>query len=189
MKNDEKETGKFQWLLFVVIIPFFFTVTFIAVILTVAGIDVTGKLKETAALLPGISAEQKASGHAKSSAEKELKDENELQKSEIKRQQQDIAALENDRDLKEKEIQRLSQELRSMEEQLKAAAAEGENGRDVAKLYDKMTSKKAAAIIPLLSDEEALKILKAIGDDQVISVLEKMSPEDAAKYTNMLSDS
>ncbi|UOK59546.1 hypothetical protein MGI18_12695 [Bacillus sp. OVS6] len=53
MKKNENDSSKLQWTFFVIVIPFIFTVTFITVILTVAGVDVAGKMKEAISHLPG----------------------------------------------------------------------------------------------------------------------------------------
>lgn len=194
MKKNENDSSKLQWTFFVIVIPFIFTVTFITVILTVAGVDVAGKMKEAISHLPGTAdhtsvQEKKNSKNADASPAAELEVENKLQKTTIEKQQQEISALENDADLKVREIQQLSQEVKSLKEQLLGSENKEKEGKDIAKLYEKMSSKKAAEIIPFLSDEEALLILTSIKDDQLIAVMEKMSAEDAAKYTKMLAES
>ncbi|UAL54259.1 MULTISPECIES: MotE family protein [Metabacillus] len=194
MKKNENDSSKLQWTFFVIVIPFIFTVTFITVILTVAGVDVAGKMKEAISHLPGTAdqtsvQEKKNSKNADASPAAELEEENKLQKTTIEKQQQEISALENDADLKVREIQQLSQEVKSLKEQLLGSENKEKEGKDIAKLYEKMSSKKAAEIIPFLSDEEALLILTSIKDDQLIAVMEKMSAEDAAKYTKMLAES
>lgn len=198
MKNIEKDSGKLQWVFFVIIIPILFTVTFIVVILSVAGIDVLGKLKETISHIPGtaeiLNEDEKQTETAPADDQtKMLKEENKQQKSTIEKQDLDISALENDADLKEKEIQKLSQEVKSLKDQLQLTneptEVTEEEGKDIAKLYENMSSKKAAEIIPLLTDEEAGLILSKIKDDQVVAILEKMPAEDAARYTKMLADS
>jgi flagellar motility protein MotE (MotC chaperone) len=194
VKNKEKDSSKLQWTFFVIVIPFIFTVTFITVILTVAGVDVAGKMKEAILHLQGTAEhtgvhEKKNSKNADASLTAELEEENKLQKTTIEKQQQEISALENDADLKVREIQQLSQEVKSLKEQLLGTENKEKEGKDIAKLYEKMSSKKAAEIIPFLTDEEALLILTSIKDDQLIAVMEKMSAEDAAKYTKMLAKS
>ncbi|MGG4488932.1 MotE family protein [Metabacillus idriensis] len=194
VKNNENDSSKLQWTLFVIVIPVLFTVTFITVILTVAGVDVAGKMKEAISHIPGTAdltsvEEKNNSENTNIAPSAELKEENERQKTTIEKQQQEISALENEADLKVREIEQLSQEVKSLKEQLQASDNKEKEGKDIAKLYEKMSSKKAAEIIPFLSDEEALKILTSINDDQVIAVMEKMPAEDAARYTKMLADS
>jgi flagellar motility protein MotE (MotC chaperone) len=183
VKNKEKDSSKLQWTFFVIVIPFIFTVTFITVILTVAILHLPGTAEHT-----GVH-EKKNSKNADASLTAELEEENKLQKTTIEKQQQEISALENDADLKVREIQQLSQEVKSLKEQLLGTENKEKEGKDIAKLYEKMSSKKAAEIIPFLTDEEALLILTSIKDDQLIAVMEKMSAEDAAKYTKMLAKS
>ncbi|USK35703.1 hypothetical protein LIT25_10610 [Bacillus sp. F19] len=191
MKNNENDSSKLQWTFFVIVIPFIFTVTFITVILTVARVDVAGKMKGVILHLQGTAEhtsvhEEKNSKNADASHTAELEKANKFQKNTIEKQQQEISAAENDADLKVREIQQLSQEVKSLKEQLLGTE---NKEKDIAKLYEKMSSKKAAEIIPFLSDEEALLILTSIKDDQLIAVMEKMSVEDAAKYTKMLAKS
>ncbi|KZZ82847.1 MotE family protein [Bacillus sp. SJS] len=192
MENNKKEYGKFQWFLFVILIPLFFTVTLAAIILSVAGINVAGTAAEWISSLTGTS--QKNEGQASQSVpangelKKAEKDNKELAAS-ISAHKQEIKAMENDVLLKEKKIASLSKEVEDLKAQLEQKASVKADQKDIAKLYEGMSASKAANILPLLGEDDAMKILNTLKDDQVTSILEKMSPENAALYTGKLADS
>lgn len=197
MENKKQDYGKFQWFFFVVFIPIIFTVTLVVVILSVAGFDVLGKTKAVLAEVPvveklfkdekqGVSDDEVA--EVKEAAQ-QIEEKKELEQT-IKEQTSMITALEKDVTIKEKEIQTLNQEIKSLEAQIEVInKAESENkSKDIAKLYDNMSSKKAAEIIPNLKEADAMLILTSLDDKQVADILTRMTVEDAVKYTNLLSN-
>lgn len=196
METEKQEYGKFQWFFFVIFIPIIFTLTLVGVILTVAGFDVLGKAKTTLAEVPVVEKlfkddQQKETISAEPTKEKEAQEEKEKLEKTIEEQTEMISALEQDVTIKEKENQKLTQEISSLEKQLadlKNTETET-NSKDIAKLYDNMSSKKAAEIIPNLTQEDALLILTSLDDKQVADILSKMSVDDAVKFTNLLSSS
>ncbi|MFY4773888.1 MotE family protein [Metabacillus sp. RGM 3146] len=198
MDNTKKEDGKLQWFLFVIVIPVFFTAVLAIIILTIAGFDVTGPFKQISNNVPFISAmtgaektgAQKqetsdAKSHGNDSRQIEIAD----QKKTISMQKQDIKALENDAALKQFKVQQLSQQVLELQHQLDDAAKKDQQSqqKDMSSIYTKMTSKKTAEILPVLGDKEAVKILSALNDDQIAGILEKMSAQDAAKYTKLMA--
>ncbi|MDX1771281.1 MAG: hypothetical protein R3328_07115 [Planococcaceae bacterium] len=50
-----------------------------------------------------------------------------------------------------------------------------------------MSSKSAAPVLNNMSDAEALRILTNLKPDILAGILEKMTPEQAAKYTELMS--
>ncbi|MBS2968986.1 hypothetical protein J9317_09460 [Metabacillus sp. KIGAM252] len=193
MENTKKEYGRFQWFLFVILIPLVFTVTLAAIILSVAGVNVAGTAKEWVSGLTGSAQDKKAQTASQSApGNDELKRaeiENKELAASVTTQKQEIKAMENDVLLKEKKIASLSKEVEDLKAQLKQTASVKTEQKDIAKLYEGMSANKAADILPLLGEDDAMKILGAMKDDQVTSILEKMTPENAALYTGKLADS
>ncbi|WP_338786616.1 MotE family protein [Metabacillus sp. FJAT-53654] len=196
MENKKQEYGKFQWFFFVILIPTIFTATLVLVILSVAGFDVLGKTKTLLAGVPVVEKlfnddKQETTTDAEVAVKEatQQKDEKEKLEKTIQEQSSIIGALENDVTIKEKEIQNLNQEINSLESQIEDINnAKSENkSKDIAKLYDSMTSKKAAEIIPNLNEADAMLILTSLDDKQVADILTKMTVDDAVKYTNLLA--
>ena len=50
-----------------------------------------------------------------------------------------------------------------------------------------MSAKSVAPVIVKMTDAEAIRILASLKPDTLAAVLEKMSPEDAAKYTTLMT--
>ncbi|MBO1510410.1 MotE family protein [Metabacillus bambusae] len=196
MENNKQEYGKFQWFFFVILIPTIFTATLVLVILSVAGFDVLGKTKTLLAEVPVVEKlfkddKQETTTNAEADLKEAIqqKDEKEKLEKTIEEQSSIIGALENDVTIKEKEIQNLNQEINSLESQIEEINnAKSENkSKDITKLYDNMTSKKAAEIIPNLNEADAMLILTSLDDKQVADILTKMTVDDAVKYTNLLA--
>ncbi|MBU7592118.1 MotE family protein [Metabacillus halosaccharovorans] len=193
MGTEKQEYGKLQWFFFVIFIPVVFTLTLVVIILSVAGFDVLGKAKSTIANIPVVETlfkeEENSDVTAQALKEQEGQEEKKKLEKKIEEQATMISALENDVGIKEKEVQKLSQEISSLEKQLEELknAEEESQSRDIGKLYDNMSSKKAAEIIPNLAQDDALLILTSLDDKQVADILSKMSVDDAVKFTNLLN--
>jgi flagellar protein FlbB len=196
MEDEKQEYGKFQWFFFVILIPIIFTITLVVIILNVAGFDVLGNTKSVLAEVPVIEKffndkEQETKVNEAAEARNTVKQNEEKKELEqtIEEQTSMIKALEQDVTTKENEIQKLSQEIKSLESQLediKKSNAEKKT-KDITKLYDNMSSKKAAELIPRLKEADAILILTSLDDRQVADILSKMPVDDAVKYTNLLS--
>ncbi|MDQ0230532.1 MotE family protein [Metabacillus malikii] len=197
MENEKQEFGKFQWFFFVIFIPIIFTFTLVVIILSVAGFDVLGKTKAVLAEVPIVEKlivdekEKKQADEAELEAKKEVRHNEEKKKLEetINEQTSIISGLESDVANKDSEIQNLQQEIKSLEAQLEEITnSESEtNAKDISKLYNNMSSKKAAEIIPNLNENDAMLILTSLNDKQVGDILSKMAVEDAVKFTNLLA--
>lgn len=196
MESEKQDYGKFQWFFFVILIPIIFTVTLVVIILSVAGFDVFGKSKAVLAEIPVIEKLFKDEKQDTINDREIVAQETATQKEAKKQREQTIegqatmiGALEKDVSMKEKEILTLNQEIKSLEtqiEEIKEADLE-KNSKDIAKLYDNMSSKKAAEIIPNLNEEDAILILTSLDDRHLADILSKMAVDDAVKYTNLLS--
>ncbi|QGQ46855.1 MotE family protein [Metabacillus sediminilitoris] len=196
MENEKQEYGKFQWFFFVILIPIIFTLTLVIIILNVAGFDLLGKTKAVIAEVPVIEKvfkdkEQETNINESEevrNAAKQIEEKKELEQT-IEEQTSMITALEQDVTTKDKEIQKLTQEIKSLESQIEdieKSTAE-KKSKDITKLYDNMSSKKAAELIPGLKEDDALLILTSLDDRQVADILSKMIVDDAVKYTNLLA--
>ncbi|MGD7008410.1 MotE family protein [Metabacillus sp. 84] len=187
MEESKKEYGWMQWFIFVISIPLAFTIALIAVILSVAGYDIggsvmqlAGKSEETEMDVPEKSTGQKNQQKSDAAPNKDLTDE-------ISKQKQEIKAMENDVLLKDKKIASLTKEVEDLKIQIEEAKNSKTAQKDISKLYEGMSAGKAAEILPLLSEKDAKTILSSMKDEQITGILEKMTPENAALYTEMMA--
>ncbi|MFE8699077.1 MotE family protein [Cytobacillus sp. FJAT-54145] len=187
-EQEEKKFNKFQWFLFVVVIPILFAVTLALVILSVAGINVFEKTKEYGQNIPFLSAyfEENPSNSIEDWESNMIELEGEIKDREAK-----ILELETELDGKEKQVERVLLEKEQLQLQIdELTAMQEENKRafkDIIKTYETISAKKAAPIITQMSDEDAVKILTSIKPDNLAAIIENMEPEDAAKYTELLT--
>ncbi|CAM3703236.1 MotE family protein [Mesobacillus zeae] len=190
--SEEKEPAgdsRVQWIMFVIVIPALFAVTFALVILNFAGINVFESAREIGAKIPGVSRLIQPSETASmKKAEKHIVG----LEAEIKNKEAKVEQLQSKMDNKNKEAERLKLEKQQLEEQIdELAAIQTENKRafkDIVRTYETMSPKSAAPILAKMESDEALKILTNIKPDTLSAIMEKMSPEEAAKYTELLTN-
>lgn len=190
--SDSKVYSKVQWFLFVIVIPILFTITLALVLLTIAGINVFEYAKVIGQHTPIIS--NYVSSDDNATAENKVSLELQISSLEgtIQEKEELIEDLEKNLEGKQTEIASLHEELSYLEEQILLKEEEqqtyGKSIAEISKMYETMSPKNAAVIIPKLDNEEALSILSALKTETVSKILEKMDPEDAAKYTQLLSE-
>ena len=59
--------------------------------------------------------------------------------------------------------------------------------KEIVTTFEQMSAKSAAPVITKMSDAEAIRILTNLKPDTLAAIFEKMTPEDAAKYTTMMT--
>lgn len=192
-KDEEtKKTSKLQWFLFVVFIPLLFTISIVLLILTFSGINVFEQGKKYAAQLPFIS--QWIEGTEENEKKKlqeqliELKATIVEKEKQLKKANDAIKEKEAEIDALKQEIARLQAEKEQVQETTTPSTEQTDATRvDVVKMYETMSPKKAAEIIPQMSDQEAVNLLSKLKADKVAAILEKMDAQNAAKYTSLLA--
>ncbi|QOR68560.1 hypothetical protein IM538_10840 [Cytobacillus suaedae] len=189
--SASKIYSKFQWFLFVIVIPVLFTVTLALVLLTIAGVNVFEYSKvitqNTPILSNYVSSDENAVVENRESVELQISS----LEGTIQEKEEQIAELEKNLEEKESEINSLQEELLYLEEELLVKEEQETYGKTIAeisKMYETMSPKNAAVIIPKLDNDEALSILSVLKTETVSKILEKMDPEDAAKYTQLLTE-
>ncbi len=60
--------------------------------------------------------------------------------------------------------------------------------KEIVNTFEQMSAKSAAPVITKMSDAEAIQILTNLKPDKLAAIFEKMTPEDAAKYTTMITE-
>lgn len=92
----------------------------------------------------------------------QLEKEQEELKQKIEEQESAINQLQEQLKSKDEEIQELTQQINSLENAAQTNPQKNQQAVDIAKVYGEMSSKKAAAIITELSDDEAMSILSSL---------------------------
>ncbi|CUA80108.1 MotE family protein [Anoxybacillus suryakundensis] len=191
--EETKKTSKFQWFLFVVFIPLLFTISVVLLILTFSGINVFEQGKKYASQLPFVSQwiEGTEANEKKKLQEQivELKAAIVEKEKQLKKANDALKEKEAEIDALKQEIARLQAEKEQAQEPTTTPTTEQTNGTrvDVVKMYETMTPKKAAEIIPQMSDQEAVNLLSKLKTDKAAAILEKMDATNAAKYTSLLA--
>lgn len=185
---EEKPYNKFQWFLFAIVIPVFFTILIALIISTVAGVNVFKWSKDLGSKIPGISSMfEEEDQTSNEEFQKKIVD----LEGEVKDREAQVSHLESIIDSRDKEIQKVDIEKQRLEEEIKELqAVQNDDKRafkDIIRTYEKMSPKKVAPILSSLKDEEAVKILANVKADTVAAILEKMEPADAARLTQKLT--
>ncbi|WP_121609260.1 MotE family protein [Mesobacillus foraminis] len=189
IEGEDVKKSRFKGFLFVIVVPLVSAGALALVVLSLLGINVFESAKGLGSKLPVIS--QYVNGDDSSTAKEEEQKVISLE-AEIKNKEAKLEQLQSQLKNKDSEIERLNLEKKQLEEQTEELTAiQTENKRafkDIVNTYETISGKKAAPIITELKDEEALKILTNIKAENLADILESMSPQEAAKYTEMLTN-
>ena len=104
---------------------------------------------------------------------------------EVKQLQSKVDAASSEKQELELEIERLNYEIEKLKVSQEEASLEF---KEVLSTFEKMSAKKAAPIIVEMSDDEAVRILSNMKPATLTAIFEKMTPENAAKYTQLLTN-
>lgn len=187
-KNEKKKTGVLHNLLLWLIIPLLSVSAVLLIIAKAADINVFNETKKITEKIPII---------GKQIAHQE--DENEVV---FEQRVIDLQAEIQEKEAKLNKLQReldqskeLNEQLLIEQEKLLNEIAKLEREKDDSKrqfqeivaTFEHMSAKSAAPVITNMSDAEAIRILTSLKPDTLAAILEKMSPENAAKYTSMMT--
>jgi flagellar protein FlbB len=186
----EKKSTKFKVYLFAFFIPLFIVVALMTAISWVWNINITEKAIEWGEQLPVISSIVETDGD---SDRPESDASNDLLEEEVNADKDAQKQLEQALIEKEDEITQLQDEIVKLNQQLEEEKeAEDETTDDiksVAKVYEEMSAKDAAAIIAELGNENALVIINNMKLDAQAAILSEMDPVQAAELTNLRTSS
>ncbi|MGM0940111.1 MAG: MotE family protein [Bacillota bacterium] len=185
--TDKRKMNPVLWFLFAIVIPIIITIALATVVLSIAGIDVTGWLKDKGNNIPVVSS------FVETDKEKQLKREDESVKAMMSDKDAEIEQLKVDLTDKEATVEQLEQEIMKLENN---QANENEEQSDdeqvkkevttvktIANSFKDMDPDQAANILQELEQETALAIMKELSNDTRGSILESMNAETAAKLT------
>lgn len=193
-KTDQvkkKKMNPILFTLFAIIMPLIIVIVIVSVILGVAGFNVIDWAKEKGSDIPVVSNFL--------TTEEELDTQKEIERLtsilherdvEIEQFNTQIEDLETN--LAESEREKMIQEQSAVQQDDVEVTAEDADSADqikqVAKTYEEMKSKNAAAILELMNRDEAISILEEIPNDVRGEILQNMDVEIAADITRLLME-
>ncbi|TFB23211.1 hypothetical protein E3U55_05170 [Filobacillus milosensis] len=184
LKQEAKQTNKFQWIFFAVIIPILFAITLALVISTVAGINPFQKAQEIGSQLPIISS------FVTDPEEEENEKEIAGYEAKINDQEASIANLEAEISAKDEEIENLQEQITRYEQSIKSLEEQSlKEDEAISKLstsFSEMEATNAADILVDMNHELAVKVLIDMPGDIRGEVLAAMDSEEAAIFSNAL---
>lgn len=188
LETEKRKISKFQWFLFVGVIPLMFAIVVFLVVSTFAGINVFEKGKEIGGKIPFLSAVFTGSDEkTMEQFEKEIV----ALEGEIKDREAQIEQLESELEKTEQELMNKELEVEQLEMQIEELHTIQEENRkefkDIVKTYESMSAKRAAPIIAEMNEDDALKILSNLKSDTLAAILENLSPDKAARFTQLLT--
>lgn len=185
---DNKKSGLLQKLLKWIVIPLLLILFLTLLAATVTGVNVYDKAKEVGGKIPGISSIFGGKGTVSIDEHNEAIVKLEAQ---IEEKNAKITRLERKVEEKESEIDLLAQDKKRLETTLEEKDQVEKGGKremkEIVAVYETMMPKRAASIIIEMKDEEAVNILSNLSSEPLARIMEKMPPDQAAAYTQMLA--
>lgn len=188
VEKKKKSSGAFGKIIMVVLITLMFTTAVLLVIARFNDVNVFDKAKEISASLPFVGDPEKKDLLADEGILEErvvnLQAEIKEKEAEVFRLQQQLDSSADEKEALLIEQERLLGEIQALERDEDSST---QKVSEIVTTFEKMSAKSAAPVITNMSDAEAIQILASLKPDNLASILEKMSPEDAAKYTSMMT--
>lgn len=184
--EELKSPGIFQKLFYWVLIPLLFGIAVLLVIASFTGTNVFEKAKELTGNLPFVSSQEEPTDSMPIDSQKVVELQAEIQEKEAR-----ISQLQTQLDganAKNQEAQILQEELEYEIQKLKREQTVARKEfTEITSAFEKMSAKEAAPILVEMNTGDALKILSQLKAETLSNVLSKMSPENAAKFTELLA--
>ncbi|RSD28022.1 MotE family protein [Mesobacillus subterraneus] len=188
-EKESKQASRFQWFLGVVVIPVLFAVVMALIVLSFAGINIFESAKSIGAKMPFLSSIVKEENKP---SIVEIENEVISLKAEIKDREAKMDQLQSKIESKDTQLKRMELEKAQLQAQIEELTAIQEENkrafREIVKTYETMSAKSAAPIITKMETAEAIKILTNIKPETLAAIMEKMPAEEAAKYTELLTN-
>ncbi len=201
----EKPYSKWEWFLYIILLPSLFTLILVGIILTFMKVDVITPFLEAGNKIPFIEKiipdpkaqsdddfilyENTFGSQSKVDGTENLSiDEAARYQEEIKDKEMLIVQLEAELKVADEQIEQIQAELSNIltdtEEasniELKAKI------KEIAQLYSEMTASKAAPILSNIENQEVALILAEMDSKKKAQILAKMEPQKAAELTLLL---
>ncbi|HLR72494.1 MAG TPA: hypothetical protein VK085_13820 [Pseudogracilibacillus sp.] len=183
-ENKKKKLNPFLFFIFAVVIPLIIVGVITVVILSIAGFDTFGWMKEKGSTMPVVSSfvmskEDEEIENKLGKANETI----ELQKEEMNELTNEIASMEGIIDELEMEIKRLENRTVDDENDNENDAEINDEVKQASASFRKMDPEKAATIIQNLDKNMAVQILSKLSGDVRGNILAEMEPKNAAELT------
>jgi flagellar motility protein MotE (MotC chaperone) len=188
-EKESQEVNKFQSFLYLIAIPILFGIVIALVALSILGINIFDTAKDIGGKVPFIS--QYVNEESQPSTEEIEKTIINLE-ADIKDREAKMEQLQSKIDSKDTQLKRMELEKAQLQAQIEELTAIQEENkrafREIVKTYETMSAKSAAPIISKMETGEAVKILTNIKPESLAAIMEKLPAEEAAKYTELLTN-
>lgn len=185
IEQPENNPGIFQKLFFWVLIPMFFILAILLIVSMFTDRNVFKYLDE----LPFVSSndDQELVDSSAQTEEKLVSLQAELNEKEAEISQFQIKFESSN--VEKQDLQAEIEQLQYEIEKLISSQEESKKEfKEILTTFEKMSAKKAAPILVQMSDTEAVRIMSNMKPDTLTALFEKMSPADAARYTQLLTN-
>lgn len=186
-KEKKKKLGPFQWIVFGGIFPIIIVLTVLLAILSFRGVNIFEET-EKIPVIGSLFTDENTDESTVDDLENTIL---ELQ-AELKNEQAKTTQLQSELETKENEIAQLQAENEQLEQNVNelqnSNSTTSTDWDSVVKTYEAMKPKDAALILVEMDETTALNILAELTEDQLADILGKMSPEDAANFTDQLAE-
>ncbi len=185
IEQPENNPGIFQKLFYVVLIPMFFILAILLIVSMFNDRNVFKYLDE----LPFVSSkdDQEVINSSAQTEEKLVSLQAELHEKEA-----EISQFQTKFESSNVEKQDLQAEIEQLQYEIEKLVISQEESKkefkEILTTFEKMSAKKAAPILVQMSDTEAVRILSNMKPETLTAIFEKMSPADAARYTQLLTN-
>lgn len=187
----ENSPGLFQKLLLWVLIPLLFASALLLIIAKFADINVFDKAKELTSEIPFIGEPKEKDLDENAPDDSVLEDRVVSLQAEIKDKEAEVFQLQKKLETADDEKEDLLIEQERLLDEITVLKRGNEGTQqkftEIVSTFEKMSAKSAAPVLVNMSDAEAIQVLSNLKTDKLAAILEKMSPEDAAKYTTMMT--
>lgn len=207
----EKPYSKWEWFLYIILLPSLFTLILVGIILTFMKVDVITPILEVGNKIPFVEKiipdpkgkvddfvlyentfnSQGNKVNAVNTDATAIGDEVTRYQEEIKTKEMMISQLEAELKEADKHIAQIEAELDSLKKanEDSTLAETTAKTKEVARLYSEMTASKAAPILSQLENQEAAQILAEMDNKKRAQIIAKMDPQKAAQLTLVLKES
>ena len=178
---EEKSAGIFQKIFYLFIIPLLFV---IGIFIGIASITDFNIFEKATNLIDSSKSEETADGQDFSKKVVELEAEVKEKEAKITQLESQLESAKSEKQQSETVQEQLQYEIDKLQREQSESKKDFE---DILKSFEQMSAKAAAPILVEMEQEEALKILSSMKPGTLSAVLTKMSPEEAAVFTELLS--
>lgn len=186
VEEGKKKPSILKILILWLVVPLLFVSAVLLIVAKVADVNVIDQAKKwTTEVIKGEPDPQLEQPDF-SNDEKVVTLQAELQQkdNEIAKVEQQLQTLKEENELLVIEQERLTDEIAKVQNRAEESKKEF---KEIIATYEKLSAKNAAPILLAMNEADALKILASLKPDTVAAILEKMEPEQAAKFTTLLS--